>query len=65
MKPGRDVRVVDVVRELARHLDVLLVAVRAQALVALLAVLGAQRVGIEGGLVELAGASAFVVMAPL
>ena len=45
----RDVRIVDVVRELAGDLDVLLVAVGAQALVALLAVLLAQRVGIERG----------------
>ena len=43
-----DVRVVDVVGELARDLDVLLVAVGAQALVALGPVLLAQRVGIEG-----------------
>ena len=42
-----DVRVVDVARELARDLDVLLVAVVAQALVALLAVLLAQGIGIE------------------
>ena len=44
-----DVRVVDVVGELAGDLDVLLVAVGAEPLVALGAVLLAQRVGIEVG----------------
>ena len=45
-----DIRVVDVAREVADHLDVLLVAVGAQPLVALDAVLLAQRIGIEGEL---------------
>ena len=44
---GLDVGVVDVVGELAGDLDVLVVAVGAQPLVALLAVLLAQGVGIE------------------
>ena len=42
-----DVGVVEVVGELARHLDVLLVAVGPQPLVALLAVLVPQRVRVE------------------
>ncbi len=46
-----DVRIVDEVRELAGDLDVLLVAVLADALVALVAVLLAQRIGVEGQLV--------------
>ena len=49
---GLDVRVVDVVRELGRDLDVLVVGVGAQALVALLAVLLPQRVGIEGNVAD-------------
>ena len=44
---GLDVRIVDEVREVALDLDVLLVAVVRAALVALVAVLLAQRVGIE------------------
>ena len=44
---GIDVGIVDVAAEVALHFDVLLVAVGAQAFVALLAILGAQRIGIE------------------
>ena len=47
VKPGSTYGIVDEVREVARHLEVLVVAVGAQPLVALLAVLRAQRVGIE------------------
>ena len=47
MKPGLDVGIVDVVAKVALDLDVLVVGVGPQALVALLAVLLAQGVGIE------------------
>jgi hypothetical protein len=43
----RDVRIVDEMRESPDHLDVLVVALPAHPLVALLAILLAQRVGIE------------------
>jgi hypothetical protein len=46
-EPRLDVRVLDVAREAAAHLDVLRVAVGAQPLVALRAVARAQRVGVE------------------
>ena len=42
-----DIRIIDVVRELGDHFDVLIVGVGTQALVALVAILVAQRVRIE------------------
>ncbi len=44
---GIDIRIVHVAAEVTLHFDVLFVAVRSKALVAFLAVFGAQRLGIE------------------
>ena len=59
VEAGLDVRVIDEVGELAGDLEVLLVAVVAEALVALLAVLLAEGVGIEGAVGGDHGAASF------